>query len=107
MGRAIGLEAHSSLFAPTVDDVDKPGFGVVKLKKYPIHVMHDAVEHGIVAVVSLADSGLACDDFAKPVEVVPERVRWANSEPRFDVGGDPIRVVNEAVGINDAAHGEG
>ena len=95
---------HSSLLAPAGDNVDKPGLGVVELKKYPVHVVRDSIERGAVPVVLLADARLARDDFAKPVEIVSERVRVASPESRLDVGRDPIRVVDEAVGIDDAAH---
>ena len=60
-----------------------------------------------VAVVGLADARIACDDPAKLVKFVPERVGVANAMTSFDVGGDPIRVIDEAIGVNDTAHSVG
>jgi hypothetical protein len=94
----------ASLFAPSRDNVDKPGLGVVELEEYPVHVVRDAIESGVIVVVLFADARLTRHDFAKPVEIVSERVRVASAEPRFDLGRNSIRIVDKADGIDDAAH---
>ena len=82
-------------------------FDVVELKEDPIRSVRDAIERRIVAVVVLADTRIACDDPAKPVKFVPECVDVANAMTGFDVGGDPIRIIDEAIGVNDTAHSLG
>ena len=41
---------------------------------------------------------------AEPIELVSECVGMANAMSSFDVGGDAVRIVDKAVGVNDAAH---
>jgi hypothetical protein len=77
---------------------------VVEAKKYPVRLKNNAEERRPVVVVRLAASGKLRKHFAEVIEVVPELVSTGPAECGFDLLSDFVGVVNEACGVNNAAH---
>jgi hypothetical protein len=102
--RSLWSESDRVLVPAAVDDVEKPRFGVVILEEYPIAIAYDPAQRRVVTVVALSESRLACDQFAEAIQVVDENVGARCAELSLDILGNPIRVIDEARSVNDAAH---
>jgi hypothetical protein len=66
--------------------------------------MHDAMERSVIAMTRSAHSRSIRDEFAKVGQFRNEVVRSPSPEIIFDVLGYGVRIVDERLGIDDAAH---
>jgi len=87
-------------------NVDEADFLIVVFEKYPVLVVDDAVKGGFVAVPLFADPRLLGDDPTKMVQIANESIGTNDAEARLDIFRNPVGVIDEAVGINDATHRE-
>ncbi|WP_294538186.1 hypothetical protein [uncultured Rhodoblastus sp.] len=97
-------ELDRAFVSAAIDDVNKSDFKIVVLKKYPVHIMYDAVERCLIAMIFFSEAGLRGDEFAEVVQFDDERISARDAESRFNVSGDLVRVCHEAGGVNNSAH---